>query len=120
MWSVKHKEGQCVSNNALVQGVEAVNPGTTGLFMTDLLPNVYSNMKSVFDRQTCLITRFIKLTIWRLGCFLRTVCVLDATKVNSVLTGKTSVDGNFFMEFSYVRHIWTKIMWLIYSLFVVK
>ena len=75
--------------------MEPVNPGTTGLFMTDLLPNVYSNIKSVSDRQTCLITRFIKLTILRLGCFLGTVCVLDATKANSVLMEKTSVDGNF-------------------------
>ena len=95
MWSVKHKERQCVSNNALVPDVESVNPGTTGLFMTDLLPNVYSNMKSVSDRQTCLITRFIKLTILRLGCFPWTICVLDATKVNSLLMGKTSVHGKF-------------------------
>ena len=67
---------------------EPANLGRSGLFMTDLLPNVYSNMKSVSDRQTCLITRFIKRTILRLWCFSGTVCALDATEVNYVLMGK--------------------------------
>ena len=120
MCLVSHREEQYVSNNALVPGVEPVNPGTTGLFMTDLLPNVYSNMKSASDRQTCLITRFIKLTILRLGCFRETVCVLDANKVNSLLMGETSFDGNFFMELFYVSHTLTKMIWLTDSSIIVK
>ena len=82
---------------------EPANLGRTGLFMTDLLPNVYSNMKSVSDRQTCLITRFIKPTILRLWCFPGTVCALDAIKVNSALMGKLQlIEIELVMDFSMI------------------